>query len=143
MMRIIGIEMLIIIVIFVWAILLLREGVIYGGKRGRYDRSAACSNAFRPSSVFFEDKEGGSGGGSHLWGYIYIYRFLICSGLPRGLLGASWLPRSRFLGFQDAFFGASFFDGFSYPFLLDFWCQLGFQNPPKSMKNRCQDAFAC
>ena len=37
------------------------EKIIYGGKRGRYDQSAACSNAFRPSAIFFEDTEGGSG----------------------------------------------------------------------------------
>ena len=36
-----------------------------------------------------------------------------------------------------------FFDAFLNRFLLDFRFQLASQNPPKSFKNRCQDAFPC
>ena len=42
---------------------------------------------------------------------------------------------------------AFFFNRFLLPFLNDFWfiCspQLGTENQPKSIKNRCQDAFPC
>ena len=41
------------------------------------------------------------------------------------------------------FFFASFFDAFLHRSWLDFASQLASQNPPKSMKNRCQDAFPC
>ena len=36
-----------------------------------------------------------------------------------------------------------FFDAIFNPSWLDFASQLGSPNPPKSMKNRCQDAFSC
>ena len=39
----------------------------------RYERSAACSNAFRPSSNLFEDKEGGSGEEAKWWD-IYLLK---------------------------------------------------------------------
>ena len=116
---------------------------VYGNKRGRYDWSAACSHAFRPSSVFSEDKEGGSGGGSPMVAYIYAIPFCSPWG-PLGRLLASLklfleAPRRFFGGFIFWWFFASIFVGF----LVPTWVQLGFQNPPKSMKNRGQDAFAC
>ena len=39
------------------------------------------------------------------------------------------------------FLFASFFDAFLYRFLIDFDPQLGTKNRPKSLTNRCQDAF--
>ena len=52
-----------------------------------------------------------------------------------GLLIETFFPSGRssfFHRFFDAIFDRSW---------LDFASQLGSQNPPKSMKNRCQDAF--
>ena len=67
--------------------------------------------------------------------------------LPRGLDPSG----HEGLGFRIATFWPSccpsffhrFFDAIFDRFWLDFASQLGSQNPPKSMKNRCQDAFPC
>ena len=50
---------------------------------------------------------------------------------------------ATFLAISLLFFFASFFDAFLGRFWVDFRPQLASQNPVKSLKNRCQDAFPC
>ena len=60
-----------------------------------------------------------------------------------GLVGPEFSFGATFwLSWWPSFFH-HFFDAFLDRFLLDFRPQLASQNPPKSLQNRCQDAFPC
>ena len=78
---------------------------------------------------------------STLWGGVYPSPYPLPGALdPRcrdrlGFLIAIFLP------YCCASFFHRFFDAVLERSWLDFASQLGSQNPPKSMKNRCQDAF--
>ena len=63
--------------------------------------------------------------------------------LDRGLREASQRLISTFCPSWCPSFLYRFFDAFLDRFLVDFRPQLAFQNPPKSIKNRCQAAFPC
>ena len=106
--------------------------MIDGGKRGRYDWSAACSHAFRPSSVFPEDKEGVRGEEANC-GHIYIGARHV-----QAPLAASWavlsLQETVFGGFKALFWGLNFLMVFRIHFCWVFGANLGPTWPPKSTK---------
>ena len=114
-----------------------------GQDRARQDKTRQDKDKDKTRQDFGRERDGadflrrgGVGFASLLGGYLP-------GGLDPGVLEG--------LGFRIATFWPSccpsffhhFFDAIFDRFWFDFASQLGSQNPPKSMKNQCQDAFPC
>ena len=80
-----------------------------------------------------------------LWGTSdAIFQYAASASSSPGVRRGFWdCLTSPFLPFRWLSFFHHFFDTFLDRFFFDFRSQLASQNPPKSLKNRCQDAFPC